>query len=197
MKVIAILVGLLAVACASQPSVAENAEKNIVPMDLVVRQVQQALADAQTTLDDESLPPLKSVVLSLQTVLDTSQGGSIKLFIFSFGASHDQTKTQQVDITLVPPKAGNASLVSERSLTQALEQAIVNAAKGVKDAGANPKVPLQLSALKVKIGFTVKNGGNGEAVPQILPITLDLKGNVSQTDVQTIEITYEAQEKKS
>jgi Trypsin-co-occurring domain 2 len=160
-------------------------------IDAVVGQVKQALADIQTNLATQGLPPLKQVKLSLQTTATKKGGISVKLWVINFGATYEKDKTQQVDILLVPPTPGAPKQVGAASLTQELEDAIISAAQGVKNAGAGA-IPLKFSSLDVQLGFTVKGDINGGANIVIVPITADFTGDLSKTAVQTLTVSFAA-----
>jgi hypothetical protein len=157
----------------------------------VVMQVKDALANVQTRLSDNDLPPLKEVKLSLQTVVAKKVGSTFKFLIITIGGTWEKDKSQQINLTLTPPKPGNAKNVSSVTVTQALEDAIVSAATGVKDAGKGP-VPLTLTSLDVQLGFTVKSDANGDGKPvvSIIPVSLDFSGDLSKTAVQQLTVTF-------
>ena len=170
-------------------SAAPNAEIS----DVLV-QVKQALADVQTQLANGDLPPLKSVKLSLKTSLERKAQGSLKLLVITVGGSWDKSKVQQVELTLVPPKPGNGQNISTESLTQALEQAIVSAAQGVKAASGSP-IPLNLDSLTVTLEFTVKWDGSAGAKPEIGPVEVGASIDVSRIAVHTLTVTFEVPKK--
>ncbi len=169
------------------PDTPPNAQ--VASIDAVIGQVKQALAGVQTTLSNNNLPPLKQVKLSLQTVATKKVGGSLKLWVISIGSSYEKDKTQQIDLVLTPPKPGNSTPVGTATLTQELQDAIVNAAMGVKNAGSG-SVPLNLSSLDVQLSFAVKGDVNGGANVTILPITLDFSGDLAHTAVQTLTVSF-------
>jgi hypothetical protein len=159
-------------------------------IDAVIGQVKQALADVQTTLANSNLPPLKQVKLSLQTTATKKGGFVLKLWVINIGTTYEKDKTQQIDIVLTPPAAGNPKRVGTESITQELEDAIVTTAEGVKNASTGP-VPLKVSTLNIQIGFTVKGDVNGGAAITILPITADFSGDLSKTAIQTLTVSFE------
>lgn len=158
-------------------------------IDAVVVQVKQALADVQTTLANSDLPALKQVKISLQTVAVKKAGFSLKLWVISIGDTVEKNKTQQIDIVLTPPSAGAARPVRTRSLTQDLEDAIVSVAAGVKNARSGP-IPLNVQSVDIQIGFTVKNDLNGGVAFTITPVTVDFSGDISQTAVHTLIVSF-------
>lgn len=188
-KLLAILCSLIVAACGTPGPLTPDQQE--IEIDSVIKDVQRALANAQTELRQQKLPALKTVTLNLQTAITAKGGGKLKVVIVTVGASREKSKTQEVTLVLTPPRAGNAKEISAHSLTEGLEQAIVAAARGVMNADKDSTIPLKLTTLKVKLGFTVKEGGSGGASREILPITLELSGDLSRTDVQILEIVYE------
>ena len=168
-----------------------QSSQNDVALQAVVEQIKEALADVQTELAQKSLPPLQSVKLTLQTTASAKGGAKIKLWVISFGHTWERDKAQQVDIELTPPNAGNERNVSTKSLTEELEDLILNAAQGVKDAGVG-KIPLKWTGLTVELGFTVKGDTSGGANVQIVPITAEFSGDLSKTAVQKLVITFKS-----
>lgn len=159
----------------------------------VIDQVKQALSDAQTQLARENLknlPPLKQVDLALQTVITEKAGGGFNFWIISIGGTWQKDRSQELDITLVPPSPGGPKQISTASLTETLVQSIVSAAQGINTAG-NGNIPLKTSSVVLKISFTVKLDGNAEIkTPQLLPITANATGDLAKTAVQTLTLTF-------
>jgi hypothetical protein len=154
-----------------------------------VNEVQDALANVQTVLAQNQMPPLKEVKLSLQTVASAKVGGSLQFWIISFGDTWEKDKAQQLTITLIPPPPGTSHTVAAETLTKDLEDAIVSVAQGIKgsDVGA---VALKLSTLEVQMAFTVKNDTSGGLSPKIIPITPSFTGDLATTAVQTLTISF-------
>jgi NTP-dependent ternary system trypsin peptidase co-occuring protein len=161
----------------------------ISSIDAVVGQVKQALAAIQTTLAGSGLPPLKQVKLTLQTVAAKKGGVTLKLWVINIGGTYEKDKTQQIDIVLTPPEPGAPAPVGAASITQELQDAIVSAAQGVKNAGSGP-IPLKFNSLDIQLGFTVKGDVNGGAAIAIVPITVDFTGDLSKTAVQTLTVSF-------
>ena len=159
----------------------------------VIQEIKAALSDVQTTLVNGDLPPLKEVKLSLKTELSKKAGGKISFFVVSMGGDWESTKAQSIDITLIPPKPGNPQLVATESVTQLLEDAIISAAKGVKDA--NEGIPLHFHSLSVSLNFTVKYDGSAGAKPTIEPVTIEASGSVTKSAVHALTVTFEEKEK--
>jgi len=165
-------------------------DAQMVAIDSVITQVKNALADVQTKLANEQLPPLKSVTLTLQATASKKGGVKIKLWIFSIGHEWTKEKSQEVVIVLTPPKAGNAVNIATETLTQEFEDAIVDAAQGAKNAGKGT-IPLKLTSLSAELGFTVKGDTSGGANVEISPITAEFSGDLSKTAIQKVKVLFE------
>ncbi|SAK66086.1 trypco2 family protein [Caballeronia ptereochthonis] len=171
---------------AKRPAVPEGPPAEI---ESVLNQVQQALANVQSTLAESNLPPLSEVKLDLQTVVKVKVGGGVTLWVISVGGHWEQDKAQQVVLTLKPPSPGAERNVASASLTQTLEETIVSAAKGVKDAEKS-RVPLKPSALDLTLQFTVETNVNADVGPKITPITADFSGDVTKTAIQKLTVSF-------
>jgi len=194
------LLGLIAPLITAQTASAPKTAKTVTnaqvsSIEVVVGQVKQALAAVQTTLDANDLPPLKEVKLSLQTVATKKGGATLKLWVINIGGTWERDKAQQIDIVLTPPDAGSKAEVSTASVSQELQDAIVNAAEGVKGAGEG-SIPLKFSSLDVQLKFTVKGDATGGASIAIVPITLEFSGDLSKTAVQTLTVSFAAPKPK-
>src|SRR5436190_12825223 len=103
----------------------------------VLTEVQRGLSEAQQQLVAAKIPPLDSVVLHLLTEYNVSGGPKFKVLIFSFGKTWERERSNELTITLKPPKADQQSeLLSAPGLASQLVAAIVAAAQGGKDAEA-------------------------------------------------------------
>jgi hypothetical protein len=173
------------------PQAATSADKDVVAIQVVIGQIRDALVGVQKQLKGKQLPPLASVDLTLKTVVEKDAGGTIKLWILSFGVKREKDQTQEVTIHLTPPSPDNPRKVGAASLTDALESAIVSAAEGAQQSGTQ-EYPLLFSGLTVSIDFTVKTTGNAKvSIPIITPITADISGQVAKNATQTIKIVFQ------
>jgi len=188
---IALGTGFLVGGCTTPSASAPSPMPAAVAIDSVITQVKQALGDVQNQLVTEGLPPLKQVDLSLQTIATNQGGASIKLRVVTLGGTHETDITQQIDLTLAPPKPGGTQKVSAIALTRNLEDAIISAAEGIKNAGAKPN-PLVPTNLVVTLSFAVKDTVKGDANITILPLGPDISGSVARNSVQTLKLTFAA-----
>lgn len=198
MKCISIFALLLPVLFSSTAFAAGSDTSNFDPtqateVQYVIGQVKEALSDAQTDLAKEkmtSLPSLSKVDLALQTVIAKKAGATFSFWIISIGGTWEKDRSQELDVSLVPPSPGNPKKISTGSLTQSMVQAIESAAYGVSGT-ADGSIPLKTSSVVIKIAFTVKGDASGDVkTPALLPITADATADLSKTAVQTLTLTF-------
>jgi len=89
-------------------------------------------------------------------------------------------------LTLKPAKAVGASA---QTLAAGLEDAIVDAAEGVKDAVTGTP-PLTLQTFKASVSFVVVDDASGGASFTIEPVTIELKGNLKNKAIHKIDLTF-------
>lgn len=162
-----------------------------VPVEDLLTQIQTALAQVQKDLAFEKIPPLKSVTLDLQAAATVQAGPKINLYIFSFGKKWEKDRSQQIQITLTPPSP-QTPLRSAKgpSLSQELVALIESAARGVQRARDNKDVPLEASGLTAVFTFVIKGDTSGEAKFQIVPVTVDLSGDLTKTATHKITVVF-------
>ena len=164
------------------------AEDQSIVIEKLLSEVQKALLDVQARLKDSSFPELESVVLTVRTALAFSGTAKISYVVLSLGVGVQAEKVQELVLTLTPPPRDSA--VRTQSIANQLADAIVEAAKGVRNAQGG-KPPLRLQSLKASISFalTVEISGSVK-VPKITPITLELSASLKDTALHKIEITF-------
>jgi len=163
----------------------------------LITQVQIGIAKAQKQLADKKIPKLKSVTLDLSTEAKIGAGGKINLYIFSFGKKWERDRSHEIEVTLKPPSAAQGlKAAAGPSISDQLSDAIVSAASGIQAARLNQDVPLEASGLKVVLNFVVKGDTSGGVNFQILPVTVDLSGDLANSAVQKITVLYENPEAK-
>jgi Trypsin-co-occurring domain 2 len=188
--VVAILLALFSRGAIAQGAPPASDQTEVATIDAVVKQVQDALTKVQKDLKGKHLPQLKSVTLTLNTVVQKQVGASIKLWVITLGGKHETDQTQEVTVTLAPPSPKNPINVGAVSLSEALQSAIESAAQGVQSAAVG-EYPLKFSGLTATIAFAVKNSGEAGGSIQILPISISLTGNVAKNQTQTIKVVFD------
>jgi len=161
-------------------------EKKSLVIASVLSEVQRAVQNAQIRTAGSNFPQLDAVTITLQTVIVKAGGFKIKFLVFSFGKTWQQERSHELVLTLKPAKPAAASV---RTLAGGLEDAIVDAAEGVKDALTGTP-PLALQAFKASVSFVVIEDASGGASFTIEPITLELKGNLKNKAIHKIDLTF-------
>lgn len=163
-----------------------------IAIQQLLEQVQEGLLRAQVRLVNMGMPPLDSVQLDLQATAVKSANGGVSLWVISFGKKWERDLSQEVMITLKPPKpSGPVRAAAEPTMADELADAIVSAAQGVQKASQSPELPLRVNALQVTLGFVVKGDTSAGGKFSIAPVTLDLEGQLSNQAVQKITVTFQ------
>lgn len=200
--VVVVLMSMLACGKTSQSAappavVTTGAPSDAVPLALVIAQVKAALDQYQKSLGSgpDALPPLASAAFDFKTTTATTVGGTINLFIFKIGGSHENDVINDVTYAYSvppPPKpaAGAAAKKNNKppTLTEALASTIQSAAAAVKTSGTVDN--LKFNKLTVNIQYGVTWDGNiGVNVP-IQFVTVGLSGDKNKNTVQSVELVF-------
>ena len=74
-----------------------------VVVEKLLDSVYGALADAQSALADQGLPPLASVELEIAVSYHEDDAGRLNLYVITFGGGREQSIEQRLYISLKPP----------------------------------------------------------------------------------------------
>src|ERR1700677_4904675 len=80
--------------------------QELIPLDLVIQQVKSALDQYQGLCEEKGLPWLGKVELDFSTTISTTAGGTINLFLFKFGGSHEKDQVTDISFDYTPPLSG-------------------------------------------------------------------------------------------
>ncbi len=161
-----------------------------ITIQAVLNEVQRGLSEVQQQLIAARIPPLDSVVLHLLTEYNVSGGPKFKVLIFSFGKTWERQQSNELVLTLKPPKPeSQVHVTGSPGLSSQLVAAIVAAAQGVRDAESGTP-PLQLASLKAEFGFVVKESSSAGVKFEIVPVSADVKVDWSKKAVHTITVTF-------
>ena len=161
-------------------------EKKSLVIASVLSEVQRAVQNAQIRTAGSDFPQLDTVTITLQTVIAKAGGFKIKFLVFSFGQTWQQERSHEMVLTLKPAKRAAASV---RTLADGLEDAIVDAAEGVKEA-LTGSPPLALQTFRAGVSFVVIEDASGGAGFTIEPVTIELKGNLTNKAIHKIDLTF-------
>ena len=169
-----------------KPEEKKPEEKKSLVISRVLSEVQRAVQNAQIRTAGSDFPQLDAVTITLQTVIVKAGGFKIRFLVFSFGQTWEQQRSHEMVLSLKPMKVAGASV---RTLADGLEDAIVDAAEGVKDALTGTP-PLSLQTFKASVSFVVSEDVSGGASFTIEPITLELKGDLRNKAIHKIDLTF-------
>ncbi|MDP6981441.1 MAG: hypothetical protein QF570_23010 [Myxococcota bacterium] len=162
----------------------------VVAIESVVKSVKQALVVAQSEIDAEELPTVKSAVLQLETLYSTRGDGRKQLVIAKAGAAFDRARAQKFVLDIKPPRARGGP-VSARELEETLTQLIVTGARSAALVAAEPN-SLSLTQATAQWRFVVVGAGVGGLGFNIMPLSDALEIAVDKASVQILTIGYEA-----
>jgi hypothetical protein len=180
---------------AGQVKITPDGAVEFIPVAEVIRTIKEALQVAQNQINDDSLPALESVTLTLQTTKTDSTEFSTKLVVIGSSDARETSDTQQVVIKLVPPPIVETP-VSPDLLRERLVQAIVataRTAKEAKDAAGGRPTPLVLSTISTELGLSIKRTIGGSVGFDVFTLTLGGKlGEVNQ-GVHKITLSFKTE----
>jgi hypothetical protein len=174
-----------AAAAASPASPADEA-----PLNLVVAKVKQALDQYQQSLGKgtDALPPLSSATFGFKATTATTIGGSINLFIFKIGGSHESDVVHDVSYTYSVPSPPAIKKEAAPPLTEDLVKTIKGAAAAAKTAAELGK--LKLTKIAVNIQYGVKWDGNVGANVPISIVTIGINADKNKNTVQSLGLVF-------
>ena len=188
-----VVVSLLGLAAPAAQETTPNPDA--VALSVAITQVKAALDEYQKNLGTgaDALPPLAAAEFDFKTTATVTTGGTISLFIFKFGATHEKDVVNEVTYTYTVPKpaapvGGVSSHKPPPTLKDTLAQAIQSAAVAVKASGTVGK--LVFSKLTVNIAYSVKVDGTLGAGGTIALVTVGFTADKSRNDVQSVKLVF-------
>jgi len=169
------------------PSVSDQ---DVVAIQDVVKQIKQALAEAQSKLKTQNVFRIKTVTLTLQTVATKQIGGTFKLWIITFGHQVQKETTQQIVVQLGRPATPAAAL--QATIDEELVNAIVTASQGVKNSDVGP-FPLQPQKLTIELSFVITRDTTAGGSFSVTPVSLDLKGDFKNQATHKMSLEFDTQ----
>lgn len=183
------------------PSAAECKKADTYALDCVVQVVQVALMNAQTELEKQKLPLLKTVDLDFKTIVQKTVGGGINFWIFSIGATHEKDVTNDVSFQWSKPQklpsTGIETFWQRKNvvdLGKQLTDTVVAASRAIH--GQSNIGGLPPTGLTVTVAYAVQNtvsGGVSVPIPTLVAVTPSLNGKYQNNNTQTIKLTFENQ----
>jgi hypothetical protein len=175
----------------------------VVPLSLVVCEVENALDAYQQKQDSETdpkkiLPKIISADFDFKTVVDTKGSLGIGLFVFKLlGGSIDKQKTDEVDFQYVPKSLLKTGLEARKAQTfqEELLAVIENAALAVEQQRAIParpdeKDPLVFKQLTVTVSYGITKGiVLGVSIP-VYMVTITGELDKSKNSIQSVKLVF-------
>jgi hypothetical protein len=186
-----------AIAAPVSPPARTNPSGNLVAVDELLEQVQDALGLANEKAPKDHAQ-LDSVTLGLQTVAVQEKGGKITFFIFEFGREIRTTSTSTITLTLSRPETAKAKaegLSAPPSFASALADLIVAAWRAV-NAGRDKIEGLQPTKVSCEISFGVNKDSSGKLALAFVPVSAEAGKVSSRQAVQTITVTFKSADQK-
>jgi hypothetical protein len=161
-------------------------------LESVLVEVQGALQSAQDVLAASSLPPLQSVQLTLHTQAEKDATGKVKVLFIGFGGGPGTSASQEVVLTLVPPKPkpeARPAFAPAPTAAGTIVGFIQAAAQAVR-AAEGGKPPLEARSLTLDLTFTVTQSASGGLQFDFGPVTASVAGDTRNSSEQRIKITF-------
>jgi len=153
----------------------------------VVEAIQQALGQAAAS-EVPGFPPLKSVIVKLQTEVGRSVGGEIAVYVFTLGASRASETASTIELKMKPPGPSPKG-VRPAELRDALARAIHMAELGAAKAAAG-EPPFVMEEVAIDLKFTVEASGEGGAKVRLVPLGVEASGGIHRNQVHTITLVF-------
>jgi hypothetical protein len=159
-------------------------------VEQLLGQLRSTLIRVQGEIANRRLPELKNVQINLQTGIKISGGGKVTFFVVSLGDTLTSDKVQTIKMTLVPPKVTSTQVSAISDFSKDFAEAIIAVAETIA-ASSTQKPELNLSSLSASMKFvseTKMEGGVSKV--QLLPVSLDLGGNVTPTNTHEAVLNF-------
>ena len=157
----------------------------------VIGQIEMALANANAEIGMKggTFPKIKSADITLETTVSGKGGAKFSLLVISFGASISKERSQQITVSLVPKPNNKMTLLPDSSFRKELQSLIVETSKGLQNS-ENGMYPLSVKRVTVELSFVLKSDGNAGVNFKIVPVTLELAGDLSKESVHKVRLTF-------
>jgi hypothetical protein len=172
----------------------EDIKDDQYPVGQLLTEIQRALIDIQNETNRAKLPPLNSVTLALSAEAQKDGKAAINLYFVKLGGGVGKGSSQTIKLKLVPPKPGAEKPVGKDDISANLVKAVLATANSVNEAEKR-KPPLTLSELTATLKFVVTVNGTGGVKFEILPVGLDLGGEIKSSETQEIEVVFKKDDK--
>jgi hypothetical protein len=161
-------------------------------VEQLLKQLRSTLIMVQGEIATQRLPGLKSVQINLQTGIKSSGGGKITFFVISLGDTITSDRTQTFNITLTPPKVTTSKVAATPDFSKDFANAIIAVAQTIA-MSSGQKPALKLTNLSASIKFVSTSSIEGGITKvQLLPVSVDLGGNITPTNTHEAILNFGA-----
>ncbi len=154
----------------------------------VIDGVREAILAAETR-DVPGFPPLKSIVVKLQTSVSRSAGGEIRYLVASLTSRVSSDAVSTLELAMKPPEVPREKTLSKETLKDALANAIHLAKLGVARA-AQGEAPMPTKSVSIDLRFAVQVEGSVGAGVKLVPVGLEGTAKISRERVQVVSLTF-------
>jgi len=179
--------------CAMSPIIAgTDYEKRAVGLQLVITQIQSALALVNGEVEQKTNLVLKSAFLVANTEIGKLKEGKAGLWLVSGKVSKENKISDKISIKLVPiTDEPFIKINSNETLSKRLAMSIISAVEGVSNA-EDKKYPMRVDELIIEMAITTKTNGSAEigVELEILPISFGGKGEYSKDNLNTLKLEF-------
>ena len=181
---------LIFIAVSNQAHTADPNAAGSPDVEQLLNQLRKTLIQVQGEIAARRLPDLKSVQLNLQTGIKITGGGKITFFVVSLGDTITSDKVQTLKITLTPPKVTSAPVSGIQDFSTEFANAIIAVSETIaKSSMEKPELKLSNLSASIKFVSETKMGGGVQKV-QLLPVSVDLGGNVTPTTTHEAVLNF-------
>ena len=154
----------------------------------VIGAVKEAIVEGEA-VEVPGFPPLKSVVVKLQTTVSRAVGGEVKYLVVAAAAGSSAVTSSTLELDMKPPEAAHRVASPRETLKDSLAAAIGLAKFGVAEA-AKGQPPLAMKTVSIDLKFAVSVDGSASAGVKLVPLGLQATGKVSRQNVHSVILTF-------
>jgi len=159
MKVLSVAACLSLAGCSLFPVASDNTEKDKITVGELLEVIKRAIRDAQAEIGDTRLPPLASLVLTLQTKETAGASASADYLVVSGKVKGERSAAQTISVKLTPPPRDARFLERKDDIYDGVVKAVKAASIAANQAfSANPN-DLQLDNVGATLAFDVSRSG--------------------------------------
>jgi hypothetical protein len=205
-----VLLGLGTEAVLAQKTKFKEKDQTVKLSD-VIAATESALNDYQSYAESpqgikDGIPPLATADFDFKTVVDLKGGPSVKLFIFTLGATWDKQTTNDLDFQYSPHVESKSETFAfngteaPKTLYQSIIDTLTASAKEIQkaqDAQATEPNKLDLCQLTLALSFGVTTDIQGSAEVPFQIVTVSASLDRSKQNVQQVKLAFKVKDPKN